>query len=314
MGNIQFGGVLGSFLDKSANRQVKTRCSGNATVAFDAPDDFKLAARASLMKQTTLELQRALDAGENMLALHQKAGLAAAVAAAVTAELGVPIQITLLQLGMGEEDMQALANAAPKPTAPTPRSCPSCGMPGAGKFCQGCGSAMVAAPPPPPPAATLVSPPPPTNYLTSPVNHPIAAGARVLVHANHCFVGFANGAIACNLQAGVHELPQACESGVYISLRGLPFALKVLAGDGWLELRGALFIQDPLLAFRDMMSIDDSTFGVLQVVLSRCTDKAFPNAADERQLCFATAQAYPLDGNNIKGTVVVLESMRPTER
>lgn len=311
MGNIQFGGVLGTFLDKSAHRQVKTRCSGTCTVAFEAKDDFKVAARACLMKQTALELQRALEAGETLLGLFRKVELAEAVGAAVSAELGVPIQVTQISLGMSDEDAQALASFAAMPTAPTPRSCPSCGAPGAGKFCQICGSSMVAAPPPAPAAATAVAPPP-GSYLTSGINHPIAAGARITVHAGHCFVGFANGAVACNLQAGAHALPQACESGVYICLTGLPFVIKVLVeGRGWMEVRGALYIQDPVMAFRYMQTVDESYVGVLTIVLGRCADKVCPTAADERQLCLAIAQAYPLDGDDIKGTVAAIESMRP---
>jgi hypothetical protein len=312
MGNIQFGGVLGSFLDRSANRQVRTRFTGSCTVAVEANDALKVAARASFMKQAALEIQRALDAGETLLALVSKPELATVVGAAVSRELGVPVEGTRMSLGMSDEDAQALASVAPMPTAPTPRSCPSCGAPGAGKFCQGCGSAMVAAPPPPPPAATQVAPPP-GRYLTSGINHPIAAAAHLTVHPGHCFVGFANGAVACNLQAGVHALPQACESGVYISLTGLPFVMRVRVNSAWMELRGALYIQDPMMAFRDMQTIDESYIDVLATVLGRCADKVAPTAADERQLCLGVAHAYPQDGDNIKGTVVTLESMRRAE-
>ncbi len=314
---VQFGAPLGSVFDNASKRAVQIRCMGTAHAAHELAPDVKTNARACLIKVTAAEIQRALDAGAPLITLVRSTDLATKIGAAATAELGIKMEVESVMLGMSDEDAQAIAQVAiaqAPPPQPTARSCPQCGAPAGGKFCQSCGAAQTQAAPAPAPAPSAQTSvePPPGEYLTSGINRPIAAGARVTVHPNHCFVGFVNGAIACNLQAGVHVLPQACDSGVYIRLAGLHFARTMsVRGHGRMELRGAMYMQDPVQAFRSMQTIDESYVGILEIVLGRSADQAAQTAGDERQLCLGTAHLYAQAPEAIAGTVVVLESMRP---
>lgn len=315
MNNVQFGAPLGSVFDNASKRSVQIRCMGTARAAHELAPDVKKNARACLIKVTAAEIQRALDAGAPLITLIRSADLATKVGAAATAELGIGMQVESVMLGMSDEDAQAIAQVAiaqAPPPQPTVRACPQCGAPAGGKFCQSCGAAQgQAAPPAPAPSAQTSVEPPQGEYLASGINHPIAAGARVTVHPNHCFVGFVNGAVACNLQAGVHVLQQACDSGVYIRLAGLHFVKTMsVCGHGQMEVRGAMYMQDPVRAFRSMQTIDESYLGILEIVLGRCADQAAQTAGDERQLCLGTAHLYSQAPEAIAGTVVVLESMR----
>jgi hypothetical protein len=340
MGAVTFGGQLGSFFDSATNLHVVLRCMGQGTVASEIRGDFENAARSCLLRHAAAEVRRELERGTPMIHVVRPSGLVAAVSAAASAELGVRIDVDLT-LSMSEEDQAALsraaaaaaqanraammaaqsAPAAPPAAAPVGRACPGCGASGAGKFCAYCGSAMAAAPAPAPVAAVPNAAPGPTNieppqavFLASGIGTPIGAGSRVTVPPNHCFVGFAAGAIACNLQTGAHVLPHACDAGVFISLRGLPFVVTTHVVDrGLVEIRGTFYMQDPVKAFRDFQSIDEELFGfALDAVVGRAADAAVKSAPnDERQLYLAIAQRYLEDPDALQGVALVIDSMRP---
>jgi hypothetical protein len=324
MSNVQFGGPLGTFRDSTLGVTVRARVMGSATFAFEPDDAFKTAARAAFVKHVAAELESALRAGKSFLGLDHTPEFTAAVARAVGAQLGVPVEIATLSFGVSEEDSEALikatqaiaasrlaahaANAAaapPAPSAPAAHPCPRCGAPGAGKFCATCGGPMTVA------AAPRDLAPPAGDFLTSGVNDAMGAGSRVTVPQGHCFVGFANGAIAINLQPGVHTTTQPVEKGAFIRVTGLPFALSnVVAGRGRLQFRGTWYIRDPIASFRAQQTITSDDFGIFTIVLGRSADRASPSARDERELCAETARVYVEDDDAIKGTMIVLESMR----
>ena len=334
MSNLKFGGPLGAFVDPLTGREYPARVAGTAVFDRELEREMLAPARAALVDVTAKELRRMVVPGVNLLSFVQSPALESAVGAAASAALGRAVRIDGMIVAFSGADDHAVAAAvalppaASPPAAAGPRLCPSCNAPAPGKFCASCGAAQNAAPNPPPNMVPQNMAPPnmaPPNmapstitptldppFLAFPIGQAIAAGTRVVVPVNCCFVGFANGAIACNLQAGSHVLGSPCESGVFISLRGLPFELKLYVGArGYMAARGALYMQDPVVAFRFMQHIDASFFGVLEIVLGRVVERVASSVQDGRQLCYAVAQVYSGENEAVKGVTLHLESLRP---
>ncbi|MEO6775312.1 MAG: hypothetical protein ABI467_20280 [Kofleriaceae bacterium] len=157
MGTVQFGGPLGVFLDPRLDVRVQPRCFGKATLGFEPAADLIAALRESLVTHTKAQIETSVRAGTSILSIDVNPALASAIAAATSAELGVPIEVEV-HVSFGDDDMKALQAAAAEgarehreaamaklAAAEQPAAaivCARCGSPGGGKFCGSCGGPM----------------------------------------------------------------------------------------------------------------------------------------------------------------------------
>ncbi len=139
----------------------------------------------------------------------------------------------------------------------------------------------------------------------------IASGTAVTVRDGFVFVGVINRAVAFQSPAGTHPVA-SCEAGVFVRLSGLPFSFTGLVRDrGRLKIDGTWFVQDPGVLAGSVVggSIGRDDFGILEVVVGRSADFVSASARNEQELGVAIARQYPQDGDDIKGTMIVISAI-----
>ncbi len=110
MSEFQFGGPLGAIFDSQTKLTVNPRCLGSATVPFEANDQFVAAARPVILKHVLMMVQQATQSGKSIMAATASPDLAA-IAGAAGAELGVQLQIGMVNVNFSEEDRDAYIRA-----------------------------------------------------------------------------------------------------------------------------------------------------------------------------------------------------------
>jgi hypothetical protein len=115
--NVQFGGGLATILEPKTGVQLHPRCMGNASV-LGAADETTV--KASIIKQVGLQIIAAMKLGQTFQQSIAGASLASAVGAAVSAELATSVQITLLNVMVGDDELAALRGGGPMSIAQNP--------------------------------------------------------------------------------------------------------------------------------------------------------------------------------------------------